>query len=316
MKLDTSIALSALFCVVMGFWSESKAEDYASFSPESPKISVVCTFTILADFVRNIGGETVQVESMVGFNSDPHVFSPTPESVKSLSKADLVFVNGLGFEGWMDRLIEASGYKREIIVATKGMKDVSTVLDDKSKQILDPHTWLTINQAFVYLKNIREALIKHRPHLKTFFEKNYLSYTKQLKELEKEIQVQISQVPPQKRKVITAHDAFNYFEKVYGIKFYAPQGITTESEPSAKAVAKLINRIKQEKIKAVFVENISNERLLRQIAQETGVQIRGTLYTDALSDPSGSAPTYIHLMRHNTSLMVKAMKLNGSSSPQ
>lgn len=278
------------------------------------QINVVCTFTILEDMIKNIGKEHVKVISLVGPNSDPHVFTPSPQSAEILAKADLVFTNGHGFEGWMDRLIQASGYKGKIIQATEGMMFILAILNEKkTEKKTDPHTWLTIGQALVYIKNIRDALSAYKPDLKQEFEKNYQSYKIQLEKVEKEIRSLVLTVAESKRKVITAHDAFNYFGDEYGIKFFAPQGITTESEASAQDVAKLINEIKSQKIKAVFVENITNERLIRQIAYETGVEIKGTLYTDALSEKHGPASTYIDLMRHNVNVLVVAMQMNGFS---
>lgn len=277
----------------------------------NPKIKAVCTFTILEDMVKNIGQDHVETTSLVGPNSDPHVFTPSPQSAEVLAKADLVFINGHGFEGWMDRLIEASGYKGKIINATEGMLFILALFNEKkNEKKTDPHTWLTIEQALVYIKNIRDALSARQPERKHDFEKNYQSYKTKLEKLDQEIRSRLATVAQSKRKVITAHDAFNYFGDEYGIKFSSPQGITTESEASAQDVAKLIKEIKTQKIKAVFVENITNERLIRQIAHETGVEIKGTLYTDALSEKTGPASTYIDLMRHNLTILVSAMQMN------
>ncbi|HEX2652340.1 MAG TPA: metal ABC transporter substrate-binding protein [Xanthobacteraceae bacterium] len=262
------------------------------------KLKVVASFSILGDFVKNVGGDRVQVVTLVGPNGDAHVFSPSPADAKQLSDAKIVFVNALGFEGWITRLVKASGTKAPIIVATKGVKPRRMDRGEHDGGS-DPHAWQSVANAKVYVANIRDALIAADPAGKAAFEANAKAYLAKLDALEADLKAVIAKVPADRRKIITTHDAFGYFKDAYGIDFIAPVGVSTDSEPSAKDVAKIINQIKTQKIPAVFLENISDARLVTRISKETGAKIGGTLYSDALTDEKGDAPTYIDMVRHN-----------------
>ena len=310
------------------------------------KVPVVATFSILGDIVREVGGERVELKTIVGPGGDAHVYQPTPTDAAAVTKASVVFVNGLAFEGWIDRLIKSSGYKGPIVTATKGIKAVKAEEEhdeeghkdehghnehghekhahDKhghdnhghEKQAskkkkhsghdhgeFDPHAWQSVSNVVTYVANVKDGLCKVDKASCNVFTKNATDYTAKLKALDKEIKGKFASIAADKRKVITSHDAFGYFANAYGVSFMAPTGISTESEASAKDVAKLIDQIRDEGVSAVFVENISDKRLIEQIVRETGAQIGGTLYSDALSDASGPAGTYIDMMRYNSGLI-------------
>jgi zinc/manganese transport system substrate-binding protein len=261
------------------------------------KIKVVATFSILADFVRNVGGDRVEAASLVGANSDAHVYAPSPADAKTLADAKVVFVNGLGLEGWMTRLVKASGTKAPMIVATKDIKPLK--MEEHGHAETDPHAWQSVANAKIYVANIRDGMIAADPAGKSVYEANAKAYLAKLDALETEVKTAIANIPADRRKIISTHDAFGYFGAAYGMQFIAPQGVSTESEASAKDVAKIIRQIKKQKIPAVFIENISDDRLIRRIASETGAKIGGALYSDALSDAKGPVPTYIDMMRNN-----------------
>ena len=275
-----------------------------SFAQE--KLKAVATFSILHDFVKNVGGDRVDVQSLVGPSGDAHVYQPKPSDAKTIADAKVVFVNGLGFEGWIDRLIKASASKAALVTATKGVKPRKAE-DDHGHGGADPHAWQSVANAKLYVANIRDALTAADPAGKATYEANATAYLAKLEALDAEVKAEVAKIPADRRKIITTHDAFGYFAGAYGVSFIAPQGVSTESEVSAKDVAKIITQIRKQKIPAVFLENVSDERLLRRIAQEGGARIGGTLYSDALTDDKGLAPTYIDMMRHNVKQLSTAL---------
>ncbi|MES2600380.1 MAG: metal ABC transporter substrate-binding protein [Pseudomonadota bacterium] len=271
-------------------------------------LNVVATFSILGDFAKNIGGERVSVTTLVGPNSDTHVYTPTPSDAKKIADAKLVIVNGLGLEGWLSRLVKSSGSKAMTIVATKGVA-TRKIEDghDHGPGDADPHAWQSVVNAKTYVTNIRDALTTADPAGADAYKANAVAYLAKLDVLDREIRETVSKIPPQRRSVISTHDAFGYFAAAYGIKFIAPQGVSTESEPSARDIAAIITQIKKQKIPAVFLENVSDPRLMRRIAAETGANIGGTLYSDSLTDEKGPAPTYIDMVRHNIKALTSAL---------
>ncbi len=272
------------------------------------QIKAVTTISILGDLVRNVGGDRLEVTTLVGPNGDAHVYSPTPGDAKKLAAANIVFVNGLGLEGWMTRLVTASGSKAPMVVVTKGIATRRMEDNNKSgRMVIDPHAWQSVANAKIYVVNIRDGLAAIDPAGKATYDANAQAYIGKLDELENEVTTAIGSIPADRRKIITTHDAFGYFGAAYGMTFIAPQGVSTEAEPSAKDVAKIITRIKKQKIPAVFLENTSDPRLMAEIARETGATIGGTLYSDALSAPGGPAGTYIDMMRHNVREFTKAL---------
>lgn len=321
------------------------ATSFVAFSPAAwaeDKLKAVASFSILGDFVSRVGGDRVEVTTIVGPNGDAHVYEPKPADVKAVAAAKVVFVNGLAFEGWLDRLVDASGYKGTLIKATEGI-EVEKMSEgghdehaegekkeehaegeaghdhDKDKKAeaggeaghdhgeSDPHAWQSAGNAQIYVKNIAAALCAADAAGCDTYKSNAEAYTKELATLDAEIKTAVEKIPADRRTVITSHDAFGYFEHNYGVKFLAPEGVSTESEASAKDVAKLIGQIKQDKASALFVENVSDPRLIEQISKETGVKIGGALFSDALSEKDGPAATYIEMMRHNAKLLTEAM---------
>jgi zinc/manganese transport system substrate-binding protein len=265
------------------------------------KIDVVVSFSILGDFVRNVGSNRVNVTTLVGANSDVHVYTPAPADAKKIADAKLVIVNGLGLEGWLPRLVQSSGSKATIVTATTG------IASRKLGSDADPHAWQSVADAKIYVANIRDALIAADPSGAAATRANADAYLAKLGALDREVREAIAQIPQARRKVISTHDAFGYFAAAYGMAFIAPQGVSTESEPSARDIAAIITQVRTGKIPAVFLENISDPRLMNRIAAETGARIGGTLYSDSLTDEKGDAPTYIDLVRHNIKALTSAL---------
>jgi zinc/manganese transport system substrate-binding protein len=272
------------------------------------RMKVIATFSILADLTKNVGSDRVEVEALVGPNGDAHVYAPAPADAKKVADAKVVVTNGLGFEGWIARLVKASGTKAPILVASKGISARKAQGGhDHGHGGSDPHAWQSVSNIKIYVTNIRDALAAADPGGKANYEANASAYLARLDALDREIKDAVAKIPAERRRIITTHDAFGYFKDAYGIDFIAPQGVSTESEASAKDVAKIINQIKRQKIPAIFVENVSDPRLLKRISEETGAKIGGTLYSDALTDDKGQAPTYIDMMRHNVETLSAAL---------
>ena len=270
------------------------------------KVPVVASFSILGDIVQEIGGERVTVSTLVGANADAHVFQPAPQDAKRVAEAKLVVTNGLGFEGWIDRLIKASGRKPMVVVASKGINPIKSK-DDHGHSGLDPHAWQDVGNVKRYATTIAAALAKIDPEGANDYAQREAAYQSKLDALDAEIKASIAAIPVERRKLITSHDAFGYFAKAYGMTMIAPQGVSTETEASAKDVAKIIRQIKAEKIPAMFLENVTDPRLIEQISRETDIKIGGKLYSDALSAPDGLAGSYIAMMENNIREMKKAL---------
>src|SRR5579872_215211 len=266
-----------------------------------PRLKVVASFSIIGDFVRNVGGDRVELTTLVGSDGDVHVYSPTPKDAAKIADAKLLVINGFGLEGWLPRLLQASGSRATIVTATKGIAPLKAGSDT------DPHAWQSVVNAKQYVANIADALAAADPVDTDFFRKNAASYVAKLDALDREVQQAVSRIPESRRKVISTHDAFGYFEARYGIEFIAPLGVSTESEASARDVAAIITQVKAQHIPAVFLERVSDPRLMRRISAETGAKIGGTLYSDSLTDEKGDAPTYIDLVRHNIRALTSAL---------
>lgn len=268
-------------------------------------IEAVASFSILGDMVQQVGGDRVHVTTIVGPNADTHVYEPKPSDAAAVAKAQIFFVNGLGFEGWMDRFVQATGYKGALIVASNGVRS-HTMVDD-GVTVTDPHAWQSLSNGLLYVENISKGLCTVDADGCPTYQANAKAYEAQLSALDAEVKAQIATVPEAKRKVITTHDAFLYFGAEYGVTFLAPEGISTDAEPSAAGVARLITQIRAEGVSALFIENMSDGRLIQQIASETGVKMGGELYADALSEPNQPAPSYLDMFKHNISLLIPAM---------
>jgi zinc/manganese transport system substrate-binding protein len=293
-RIVASIALVLL--ALLGFAGGARAAD---------KVKAVASFSILGDMVKQVGGDRIDVITLVGPDGDAHVYEPTPADAKNLATAQILFTNGLGFEGWMDRLEKSSGFRGKVMVASTGVKPRTMVEDEKT--VTDPHAWQSLANGKLYVANIRDGLIAVDPEGKSVYEANAAKYLDALAKEEADVRAALAALPQERRKIITSHDAFGYFGAAYGLEIVAPEGVSTESEASAKDVAKIIRQIKAERIPAVFMENITDHRLLDQIASETGAKIGGELYTDALSPPDGPAPTYLDMFRHNVGVLTAAV---------
>jgi zinc/manganese transport system substrate-binding protein len=275
---------------------------------DAQKLPIVATFSILADFARNVGGDRTEITTLVGPNGDTHVYQPKPADAQKLGSARLIVENGLDLEGWIDRLIKTSGTKAPIIVTTKGISPQEMREDGRIGT--DPHAWQSIANAKIYIANIRDGLVAADPEGAATYRANADAYLAKLDALESEVREEIAKIPPARREIITSHDAFGYFGTAYGFRFIAPEGVSTETEASARDVAKIIRQIETQKIPAVFLENITDPRLLRNIARESGATIGGTLYSDALSSPDGPAATYIDMVRNNIKQLSAALVQN------
>jgi zinc/manganese transport system substrate-binding protein len=319
-------------------------------------IPVVATFSILGDMVERIGGDHVAVTTLVGPNGDAHVYQPTPQAARAVSEAEMLVVNGLQFEGWLDRLIEASEFDGRRVVATAGIEPIAfdgahdhghddhahedghdhahgdeadhdhahedhaeaghdhdhddhagAGHDGHDHGAFDPHAWQSLDNAVAYVDTITAALAQADPDNAATFYENRAAYVDKIEALDSEIREIVSDLPEERRIVVTSHDAFQYFARDYGLTFLSPQGVSTESGASARDVARLIETIRDEGVSAVFFENIADTRLLERIADETGASIGGTLYPGALSEPDGPAPTYLDMMRHNATTLAQAL---------
>ena len=302
-------------------------------------IRVVATFSILGDMVSRIGGEHVAVTTLVGPDGDAHVYRPTPAAARAVSEADVLVVNGLDFEGWLDRLIETANFGGVRVVATAGIDPITFEDDhgddhdgghdheeskaaedhgdeheehgdgheDHAHGAFDPHAWQSLRHAVTYVDNVTLALANASPESASTFYGSRALYVAEIEALDAEIRSLLAEVPDRARTIVTSHDAFQYFGRDYGLAFIAPQGLSTESEASAKDVVRLIELIRSQGIRAVFLENVADPRLLKRIADETGASIGGTLYPGALSGPEGPAPTYLDMMRHNARTLAQAL---------
>ena len=265
------------------------------------RLNLVASFSVLGDLVRNVGGDRVNVTTLVGPDGDVHVYAPAPADAKKIADARLLIVNGLGLEGWLPRLLQASGSKAPIVMATRGIAPLKLGSD------ADPHAWQSVVNARLYVANIRDALVAADPAAAEVFRNQAQAYLTKLDALDREVREAIAKIPQSRRKVISTHDAFGYFASAYGVEFIAPEGVSTESEASARDIADIITQVKSRKIPAVFLENISDPRLIRRIAAETGARVGGTLYSDSLTDEKGDAPTYIDMVRHNIRTLTGAL---------
>jgi zinc/manganese transport system substrate-binding protein len=265
------------------------------------RLNVVASFSILADFVRTIGGDKVNLTTLVGPDSDVHVYTPAPGDAKRIAEARLVVVNGLGLEGWLPRLVQSAGSKAEVVTASTGIAPL------KLGSAADPHAWQSVPNAKIYVADITSALAAAAPDDAEFFGAQAKAYLDKLDALDREVREAVAKIPPERRKVISTHDAFGYFAAEYGVQFVAPLGVSTETEPSARDIAAIIGQIRAQKIPAVFLENISDDRLIRRIAAETGARVGGTLISDGLTAEKGLAPTYIDMVRHNIKALTSAL---------
>lgn len=275
------------------------------------KLPVVASFSIMGDLVKQIGGDRVDVTTIVGPNADAHGYQPKPADAKAVAQAKLLFVNGLGFDAWMQRLAKSSGSKGAIIVASAGVKPLKEQADGHGHGDDDPHAWHDPANLKLYTANIRDALSKADPAGSAAYAARFVDYAAALDRLDTDNRAALAAIPADRRKIVTSHDAFAYLGRAYGIVFLAPQGVSTETQPSAKDIARIIRVIRETKAPAVFIETISDPRQMERIAQESGAKIGGKLYSDALSPPDGPAGTTIDMIRTNIRELTKALAPQG-----
>jgi zinc/manganese transport system substrate-binding protein len=299
------VALVAILAAGPAAWAQAGT---SGDTHGGDKLSVVASFSILRDLAANVGGDRVDVTALVGPGGDAHVYAPTPADARLVGAAGLIVVNGLGFEGWMDRLAQASASKASVVVASAGVAPRHAGNPGGNAADLDPHAWQSVHNAEIYVSNIRDGLIRADPPGRRTYEANAAAYIHELARLDADIRRAIAAIPPERRKVITTHDAFGYFAADYGISFIAAQGVSTETDPSARDIARIIRQTREQHIPALFFENAVDPRLIRRIAAETGVRIGGTLYADTLSDPAGPAGTYVDMMRHNAHEIMEGLR--------
>jgi len=295
----------------------------------APPIEVVASFSILANITKEVGGPLVNVTSLVGPDADSHVFNPSPADAKSLARAQVVVINGLGFEGWIDRLVKSSGFKGALVVASNGVKPLDFKDETKSNApeqkhshkhdhkhnhakddhgAVDPHAWQDLKNGKIYAENIRAALVTVMPAARDEINARAHRYIAQIDALDQASRVRLAAVPEAQRRVISSHDAFGYFAQAYDVEFFAAQGWSTEREVSAADMAALIREIRKDQVRALFVENMSDPRLMQRVSEETGVRIGGKLYSDALSAPGAGADTYLKMFSSNVNTILQALE--------
>lgn len=283
-------------------------------SAHAQKLEVTTSFSILGDLVSQVGGERVKVRTLVGPNEDAHAFQPRPSDARDVGGAAVVVVNGLGFDDWMVRLARSGGYKGEVVVASAGIETLAMTTDnhdhdhghphdhedgEADAKAVDPHAWQDVGNVRRYVANIADALAKADPEGVTAYRANAARYDGELQALDAEIRAAFAALPAERRKVVSSHDAFAYFGRAYGIRFLSPVGVSNNAEPTAQGVARLIRQLKAEKVPAMFIENVTDSRLIERIRSESGARIGGTLYSDALSTADGPASSYVQMMRAN-----------------
>jgi zinc/manganese transport system substrate-binding protein len=294
------MALRALFVAVLSATGSAAADEVP--------LRVIASFTIVADWVRVVGGDEVTVRPLVGPDADAHVYEPTPRDVRDLAAADLLVVNGLGFEGWMSRLVQSSGFQGHTIEASHGVR--TRALNGK----VDPHAWQDLGNAAVYVRNIAAGLASLRSIAADRFRARAAAYVHELEQLDQQARNEIGPIPRERRVVMTSHDAFGYLADAYGFTLLAAQGFSTESEPSAAGVGNLIREIRNNHVHALFVENIRNTRLMDRIAQEGGATVGGRLYSDALGSPQSPAATFLEMYRYNIATLVGAIQASAAGA--
>ena len=270
------------------------------------KIRVSSFSTILTEIAERIGGDRVDVTAHVKVGVDPHEFEPKPSDLKTIADAQLILLSAKHMEGYVGKLKESTGGKGNFLEVGNGFPSLKMKSEETGKTIDDPHWWHSIDNMERATKIVRDALIKISPADKDTFTANAAKYLAELGSLRKWARAKIAELPRDKRKLVTSHDAFQYFAKENGFTIYAIEGITPEDQPSSKKVADLIATIKAQGVKAIFPESIENPKVLEEITKETGAAVGGELYADGLGE--GNAGTYEGMYKHNVSAIVDALK--------
>lgn len=291
MKIKLFIALFFLSC--QNGWGQERIE-------------IVATASMIADMVKNIAGDLANVETIVPIGGDPHTYDPTPSAAMLASRADLVFVNGLTFEGWLEELIRNSGTDAEIIRVTEGIQPIAS---EQYQNATDPHAWMSAKMGLHYILNIKNALVNYAPAEAFLIETNYKVYKRKLEALDNYIDEQIRKIPQEKRILITSHDAFQYYGRRYGIRLESMLGVSTDSDVQTSDIRRLNEVIRESNVPAIFIESTINPKQLEQIARDNGIKIGGKLYSDSLGDGDSPASTYIDMLRHNTDVIVEGLTM-------
>ncbi|KAB7614451.1 metal ABC transporter substrate-binding protein [Amylibacter sp. SFDW26] len=291
--------MNILNTIRIGFASATLA--FTALPAIADELKIVASFSILGDMVEQVAGDAAEVTTIVGPDADAHVYQPSVADARAVAEADIIFVNGLGFETWSDTLISESGSKASVHVATDGVTPVEVEGE------VDPHAWNSLLNGVVYVQNITNVLAKAVPDHADDFKANAEAYIAKLTALDTETRAKLAILPENRRTVVTAHDAFGYLADAYGLTFLAPVGIDTEAEPSARDLAVLIENLKEQGASALFVENITSPALINQISEETGIEIGGRLYSDALSERGGPATSYLAMFQHNLGALITAL---------
>lgn len=301
------VSILLLIMLLLAVAACAPASNGAAGTGSAGKIGVVASISILGDMVKNVGGDRINVQVLVPVGADPHTFDPTPADIKSLSQAQIIFVNGAGLESWLDKLIKNVAGDHPVIAVSKGIPPLK---GDEQEPEGDPHMWFDAGNAIHYVEQIRDGLSQVDPQGAAIYKANAEKYIAQLQELDGFIETQIKTLPSESRKLVTNHDTFGYYAKRYGMEVAGTvfDGVTPEKEPSPQDIAMLVQKIKAQKIKAIFAENTINPKLAEQIAQEAGVQVVTNLYTDSLGAPGSDGDTYIKMMRYDTLTIVNALK--------
>ncbi|AOB33979.1 ABC transporter substrate-binding protein [Bordetella sp. H567] len=298
----------------------ARAADAPDAAPDAAPLHVVASFSILGDMVRQIGGGDVKVDTLVGPDGDAHEYEPTPADARALSAAQLLVVNGLNFETWMSHLVKTANFRGVTVVASEGVRPRDFGGDDIGGQAggdaghgaraarVDPHAWQDLANGVLYARNIGAALAEADPPHADAYRQRTDAYVARMQALDQRVRQAFAGLPPERRRVVTSHDAFGYFGQAYGVTFISTMGVSTDAEPSAADVARIIDQVKREKVPAVFLENVSNPRLGQRIAHETGARLGGTLYSDALAKPGLPAATYLGMFEWNLSAFMAALK--------
>ncbi len=280
----------------------------AAPNPRTTRPKAVATINILADFAAQVAGDRVEVTSLIPVGGDPHTYEPVPKDVQKVAEAQIVFYNGLGLEKWLEELVENAGGQRVSVELTRGLRP-AVQTEGRYRGDPDPHLWMDPVFAKTYVQNVRDALVRFDPPGRAAYEQNAARYLRELDLLDAWIREQVAHLPPERRKLVTTHDAFRYFGQRYGFRVVGTiWGISTEDEPSAQEIARLVDRIRAERVPAVFVETTINPKLMERVAREAGVRVGRKLYGDSLGPPGSDADTYVKMMRHNVRAMVEALR--------
>lgn len=275
------------------------------------KLKVVASASIFQDMAQNLGGDLVEAHTIVPIGGDPHLYEPKPTDAALVKSADIILINGLTFEGWINKLIDNSGTKANVYTITEG---VNALQSDTYKNASDPHAWMDASNGLTYIKNIKNALVEKDPKNKAAYEAKYNDYKSKISELDKYILEEIKKIPEAKRMLVTSHDAFAYYGRRYGIKLNALKGISTEAETQTSDMVRVAKAIKETGVPAIFIESTINPQVIQQIAKDNNVKIGGELFADSIGDEDSEGPTYLKMLRHNTDVIVKALSKNEMTS--